>query len=213
MLAYISRFPIATPRNQYLFFSKWRPGRSSVCSIQHVKPTYTSSNYTSQAMQRTENATGEVLPTQEEDVGLQAEDGSEFLAFLSYPCRRGDPKPCKAILLMSDIMGWENRDTRAVAMRLSAAGYPTIVPDQFRDSPWTEGRSMSEYEEWRAQHDLERVRGDMKAAGEYMKKCGFGPDLGLLGFCFGGGRLMEEVARGTEGLNPKAAVAFYPTSK
>lgn len=71
---------------------------------------------------------------------------------------------------------------------------------------------MSEYESWREQHDLSRVRSDVKVAREYMLNRGYGQDLGLIGFCFGGGRLMEELARGKGGLNPKAAVAFYPTS-
>lgn len=72
---------------------------------------------------------------------------------------------------------------------------------------------MSEYESWREQHDLNRVRSDVKVAREYMLNRGYGQDLGLIGFCFGGGRLMEELARAKGGLNPKAAVAFYPTSK
>lgn len=161
-------------------------------------------------MQHSEKAT-EVMPTIDEEVTLQSEDDHEFLAFLTYPTNSGDNHSSKAILLMSDIMGCRNEDTRGVAKRLSSIGFPTIVPDQFRNQPWTEGRSMAGYEEWRAQHDFGRVRGDMRVAREYLKTRGFGPGVGLLGFCFGGGRVMEEVARGAEGLNPETAVAFYPT--
>lgn len=34
----------------------------------------------------------------------------------------------------------------------------------------------------------------------------------MMGFCFGGGRLMEEIAKAEQGLNPKVSIAFYPTS-
>jgi carboxymethylenebutenolidase len=39
-----------------------------------------------------------------------------------------------------------------------------------------------------------------------------GLSVGLLGFCYGGGLLMNELARGSQGIiNPAAAAVFYPT--
>lgn len=90
---------------------------------------------------------------------------------------------------------------------------PVVIPDLFRGVPWTEGRSMSEYEEWRSQHDMVRVRSDAACAADFLKDRGCGERFAMVGFCFGGGRLMEEIAKSANGLNPKAAIAFYPTRK
>lgn len=72
---------------------------------------------------------------------------------------------------------------------------------------------MSEYETWRSQHDPARVRQDLKSAHAFLAEKSFANRLGMVGFCFGGGRLMEEIAMASEGINPKVAVAFYPTRK
>lgn len=53
---------------------------------------------------------------------------------------------------------------------------------------------------------------DLLAAVEALRERGFGNPLGLVGFCFGGGRLMHEISLAENGANPAAAVAFYPTS-
>lgn len=76
-----------------------------------------------------------------------------------------------------------------------------------------DGRDKTEYESWRALHDPVTVRGDLVLARDALTQRGYGTSLGLLGFCFGGGRLMEEVALNTRGLNPNAVAVFYPTSK
>ena len=70
---------------------------------------------------------------------------------------------------------------------------------------------MDDYEKWRATHDPEIVRDDYCAAYEYLKGKDT-TDLAMIGFCFGGGRMMEELSLAKNGINPKVAVAFYPTS-
>lgn len=89
---------------------------------------------------------------------------------------------------------------------------PKVVPDLFRDHPWTETRPKSEYEDWRLQQDVSRIRHDVLAAYQELRRLGLASSLGMIGFCFGGGRLMDEISLAEAGLNPKAAVAYYPTS-
>ncbi|CDF36368.1 unnamed protein product [Chondrus crispus] len=144
-----------------------------------------------------------------EELQLHASDGATVAAFL---VRSQPHRPSRtAVVLMTDILGYENHETRAVAMLLAAHGFTTIVPDLFRGNPWVQGRDKSEYESWRRTHDPATVRGDILLARQALTERSLGTSLGLVGFCFGGGRLMEEVALNTSGLNPDAAVAFYPT--
>lgn len=73
---------------------------------------------------------------------------------------------------------------------------------------------MSLYEEWRASLNETDVRDALDAGVDELVHNGHAKRdaLALLGFCFGGGRLMEEIARAPQGVAPKVAVAFYPTS-
>lgn len=68
------------------------------------------------------------------------------------------------------------------------------------------------FEAWRASHPQNRVRSDIMAAVEALRDRGFGSPLGIIGFCFGGGRVMDEISLAERGVNPLTAVAFYPTS-
>lgn len=92
------------------------------------------------------------------------------------------------------------------------------VTDLFRGEPWQEGRDMSKYESWRAQHDPERIASDIALAYKYLSaelaEHGAGTRgegrIALVGFCFGGGRVVEQLAADTEG-KYSAGVSFYGT--
>lgn len=88
-------------------------------------------------------------------------------------------------------------------------GRNAAIPDLFRGKPWEESRPQSEYESWRATIDTETALADGRLFAEELRRRGL--SIGALGFCFGGGRLMEELAKGPDGTNPTAAVVFYPT--
>lgn len=119
-----------------------------------------------------------------------------------------------AVLLLTDIHGFNNNDTRDFAYRLSCFGYNVLVPDLFRGMPWSIDIPKSEYEEWRAKHPPERIIKDIDAASHWLLEeisaAGVTKKLGLLGFCFGGGRVIETLARDT-GRQFATAVSFYPT--
>lgn len=77
---------------------------------------------------------------------------------------------------------------------------------------------MSGYDSWRAQHSPERVASDIALAHKYLAEelaehgAGLRGEgrIALLGFCFGGGRVVEQLAADTEG-KYSAGVSFYGT--
>lgn len=84
-----------------------------------------------------------------------------------------------------------------------------VIPDLFRGQPWSTSRPRHEYEDWRAMHPSDRAMSDARLAAAELRRLGH--SVGILGFCFGGGRGMEEMTLGSRGINPDAAVIFYPT--
>ncbi|KAJ7296718.1 hypothetical protein O6H91_Y104100 [Diphasiastrum complanatum] len=118
-----------------------------------------------------------------------------------------------AILLLTDVYGYKDQDNRDFAYRLACFGYNVLVPDLFRGKPWDKGRSQKEYEEWRTSHTSEEVVRRVDISETWLSKevaLGNVNQLGIIGFCFGGGRLMEALARNSSGLL-KSAVCFYGT--
>lgn len=95
---------------------------------------------------------------------------------------------------------------------------PVFFADLFRGKPWEEGRDMSGYDSWREQHDLERVASDIALAHKFLAaelaEHGAGlrgeGRIALVGFCFGGGRVVEQLAADTE-KKYSAGVSFYGT--
>ena len=105
-------------------------------------------------------------------------------------------------------------------------GFTVFYPDLFRGQPWDEKvfggstGSSPEYEGWRSLHPPERVMQDISCASEFLRakiaaEARHGKDsgikIGICGFCFGGGRMIEALGRDDIGMNAFSAVAFYPT--
>eukprot|EP00897_Mesotaenium_endlicherianum_P007644 jgi/Mesen1/6908/ME000354S06099 len=74
------------------------------------------------------------------------------------------------VLLLTDIRGHENADTRDFAYRLACFGYSVLIPDLFQGEPF-EGSPSSgpEFEEWRAQHTPERLEATINSAYAFLK--------------------------------------------
>lgn len=60
-----------------------------------------------------------------EEISLRAEDGSDFVAYISIPATVDDARNTPTVVLMTDILGCQNEDTRDVANRLASEGFPT----------------------------------------------------------------------------------------
>lgn len=58
------------------------------------------------------------------------------------------------VVLLADVMGWEDAYTRNFADRVSeVCDAIVLVPDIFRGRPWSKDKPQEGYEEWRASHD------------------------------------------------------------
>uniref|UniRef100_A0A2P2MLA6 Carboxymethylenebutenolidase homolog n=1 Tax=Rhizophora mucronata TaxID=61149 RepID=A0A2P2MLA6_RHIMU len=118
------------------------------------------------------------------------------------------------ILLLSDIYGFEDSSTRDFAYRVACNGFNVLVPDLFRRDPWTRDRPTTIFEEWMAKQQPRRVAKDIDTSVEWIADefmaAGISKKLGIIGFCFGGGRVIEVLSR-DQGARFGVGVSFYGT--
>ncbi|TKW27127.1 hypothetical protein SEVIR_3G237900v4 [Setaria viridis] len=118
------------------------------------------------------------------------------------------------ILLLSDVFGFEDSATRDFAYRVACNGYNVLVPDLFRGNPWKQSTPFDDdlFARWLAGQAPARVSSDIDACTRWLvdefKAAGVSRKLGVVGFCYGGGRLVEALARDAEGCF-SAGVCFY----
>ncbi|KAJ8769968.1 hypothetical protein K2173_009050 [Erythroxylum novogranatense] len=100
------------------------------------------------------------------------------------------------ILLLSDVFGFEDAFTRDFAYRVACNGYNVLVPDLFRGEPWSVDQPKTMFEQWRAEQEPQRVASDIDTSAKWLvdelMAAGISKKLGIIGFCFGGGRVLEE---------------------
>lgn len=124
-------------------------------------------------------------------------------AFVAQPT---DVDTKHGVVLLSDVHGYADASTRSVAEMFASSGFSTVVPDLFNGNPWQpQWDKATQYETWRASIDLSLTRRAITAAITQFET------YSLLGFCFGGGRVMETLCD-DDILMPTSAIAFYPTS-
>ncbi|EOY17357.1 hypothetical protein QUC31_001432 [Theobroma cacao] len=118
------------------------------------------------------------------------------------------------VLLLSDIFGFQDSATRDFAYQVACHGYNVLVPDLFRGDPWAEGRPRTMLEQWLASQDPERVAKDIATSTKWIvdefTAAGISKKLGIIGFCFGGGRVIDVLAA-DQGAYFSTAVSFYGT--
>ncbi|CAL4908348.1 unnamed protein product [Urochloa decumbens] len=118
------------------------------------------------------------------------------------------------ILLLSDVFGFEDSATRDFAYRVACNGYNVLLPDLFRGNPWKQSAPFDadQFSHWLAGHAPARVSGDIDACTRWLADeftaAGVTRKLGVVGFCYGGGRLVELLARDAERCF-SAGVCFY----
>ncbi|CAI5473642.1 unnamed protein product [Closterium sp. Yama58-4] len=128
------------------------------------------------------------------------DDREGFRAHLVEPIKN---KNGSGVVLLSDVMGLDDADTKMFAYRLACFGYSVLIPDLFRGQPWDASRPQEEYEAWRESLDSAQLATDIDTAARYLAASISTPApvspgngrIALLGFCFGGGRLIEALAR------------------
>ncbi|KAL8110183.1 hypothetical protein AgCh_026048 [Apium graveolens] len=131
--------------------------------------------------------------------GLELSLGDGVDSINAYLCTAVKNNNGTGILLLSDILGFEDSSTRDFAYRVACNGYNVLVPDLFRGDPWEKGRPQSSFEEWLASQSPERVAKDIDTSIKWMVDefvaAGISKKLGVLGFSFGGGRVLDVLAR------------------
>jgi carboxymethylenebutenolidase len=78
-----------------------------------------------------------------------------------------------------------------------------LVPDLFRGNPWSKQKSKEQFEERRATHPPDRLENDIKTSADWLSHALFEEGavtkgLGIVGFCFGGGKGIQALARDTK---------------
>ena len=88
-----------------------------------------------------------------------------------------------------------------------------LVPDLFRGDPWEKGQKQCLNNGWLAK-TLKRVANDIATSTKWMvdefTAAGISKKLGIIGFCFGGGRVIDVLAA-DQGACFSIAVALYGT--
>ena len=152
-------------------------------------------------------------------------DGARIDAYWYRPQAARMDSDSAAVLVFTDVYGVRDDHNRAwIGAFAETSGLPVFAPDLFRGVPWNESKfggdtSSPQYEAWRSEHYVPgRVLCDMADAAQFALSslCAGKQKLAAVGFCFGGGRLLEAIAGDTSSSNRlwsrlAAAVAFYPT--
>uniref|UniRef100_A0A0D3G7Z2 Carboxymethylenebutenolidase homolog n=1 Tax=Oryza barthii TaxID=65489 RepID=A0A0D3G7Z2_9ORYZ len=144
-------------------------------------------------------------------IGGDVDEGDGVRAYLLKAVKNNNGT---GVLLLSDVFGFEDSATRDFAYRVACHGYNVLVPDLFRGSPWKKTEKDG-FDAWLAGHAPERVSGDIDACTNWLvdefTAAGVSRKLGIIGFCYGGGRLVETLARdgGGGGGGYSAGVCFY----
>ncbi|XVF30114.1 hypothetical protein REPUB_Repub16aG0029000 [Reevesia pubescens] len=118
------------------------------------------------------------------------------------------------VLLLSDVFGFQDSATRDFAYQVACHGYNVLVPDLFRGDPWAKSRPKTMLEQWLASQDPHRVANDIATSTKWLvdefTAAGISKKLGIIGFCFGGGRVIDVLAA-DQGDCFSTAVSFYGT--
>ncbi|GFP81267.1 carboxymethylenebutenolidase homolog [Phtheirospermum japonicum] len=118
------------------------------------------------------------------------------------------------ILLLSDIFGFEDSSTRDFAYRLACNGYNVLVPDLFNGDPWTKDRPKASFEQWITKHKPESKAKTIFESAKWMinefAALEISKKLGIIGFCYGGGRVIEILAQDKDAYFG-SGVSFYGT--
>ncbi|CAA0818445.1 alpha/beta-Hydrolases superfamily protein [Striga hermonthica] len=145
--------------------------------------------------------------------GTELTIGDETRAYLFTAVKNNNST---GILLLSDIFGFEDSATRDFAYRVACNGYNVLVPDQFNGDPWTEERPKAMFEQWITKHSSEskKAKNVIFESAKWMvngfASVGISNKLGIIGFCYGGGRVIEILAR-DQGAYFGSGVSFYGT--
>ncbi|XP_070536191.1 carboxymethylenebutenolidase homolog isoform X2 [Ptychodera flava] len=136
-----------------------------------------------------------------EAIGTVVSVNSDLSAYVVQPS-----ESCKAaVVVVHDAFGFELGANRAVADDLARHGYTAILPDLFRGNPYS-NRSVA-FPVWLAGHPQSRIDGDLDSVLAYIRNDLGLQNVGIVGFCWGGGQVA--LASAPSRSRFQAGVAFY----
>ncbi|XP_056162319.1 endo-1,3;1,4-beta-D-glucanase-like [Syzygium oleosum] len=89
-----------------------------------------------------------------------------------------------AILLLSDIFGYEAPNFRKLADKVAAAGFYAVVPDYFNGDPFAPGNPDRPFMVWLKDHGTDKGFEDTKPIIQALESKGISK-IGAAGFCWG----------------------------
>lgn len=96
----------------------------------------------------------------------------------------GSPDSKSAILLVSDVFGYEAPLLRKLADKVAAAGFYVVVPDFFYGDPYAPDKSEKPIKDWLKDHGQDKGFEDAKPVIDALKNKGISA-IGAAGFCWG----------------------------
>ncbi|KAF8021342.1 hypothetical protein BT93_G1700 [Corymbia citriodora subsp. variegata] len=122
----------------------------------------------------------------------------------SYVSGSSDSK--LAIVLVSDVFGYEAPHLRELADKVAAAGFYVVVPDFLGGDPFVRENAERPIMEWLKDHGTDKGYEDAKRILEAMKGKGASA-IGAAGFCWGAKVVVELAKTGSI----EAAVLLHPS--
>ncbi|XP_048136184.1 endo-1,3;1,4-beta-D-glucanase-like [Rhodamnia argentea] len=102
----------------------------------------------------------------------------------------GSPDSKLAIILLSDIFGYEAPKFRKLADKVAAAGFYVVAPDYFYGDPYAPENLERPIPIWVKDHGVESGFDDTLPVLQALKSKGI-PKFGAAGFCWGGKGVVE----------------------
>ncbi|KAI4317731.1 hypothetical protein L6164_025578 [Bauhinia variegata] len=111
-----------------------------------------------------------------------------------------------AILLISDVFGFEAPNLRKLADKIAASGYHVVVPDFLNGDPYVPENKERPFPVWIKDHAPDKSVEDAKPVVEALKSKGFSA-IGAAGFCWGAKAVVGLAKSG----HIQAAVLLHPS--
>ncbi|CAN6346939.1 unnamed protein product [Urochloa humidicola] len=117
----------------------------------------------------------------------------------------GSDESKAAVILISDIFGFESPNLRKIADKVALSGYFVVVPDFLRGDPYTPDNAEKPLPVWIESHSPKKGFEEAKPVIAALKEKGMS-SVGAAGYCWGG-IVVVDLAKGPE---IQAAVVLHP---
>ncbi|KAF3341395.1 endo-1,3-1,4-beta-D-glucanase-like isoform X1 [Carex littledalei] len=128
----------------------------------------------------------------------------DFGGIKSYIAGAIDSK--RAVILISDVYGFEAPNLRKIADKIAASGYFVVVPDFIHGDPFKLDDSTRPFPVWLQSHTTEKGFEEAKPVIAALKEKGV-TSVGAAGYCWGA-KVVTELAKAAE---IQAAVLLHPS--